>query len=242
MSEIEKEESAIAAPEENKKGEAQDEDGDGEVYNQSNEVLEEKSEGGWKVINPTMTGGHIVYMCQGVDEDGSWSGNRRYNEFHKLVEHLEKRWPGIPIPTLPPKKVVGNKDVKFINERRFYLERFLKKLSVFGFIINSEEFKVFSRPAGDIEKGFSKLPPLGYGAIVERMRLVLEIEEHMYDPVMKDELNVQSVEFMAFSKQILPFLKNMQNEISKMMINNSQSIIDYKTFLNILSNYEDFNL
>ena len=54
-----------------------------------------------------------------------------------LHQKLEKRWPGIPIPQLPPKKAVGNKDIKFINERRFYLERFLKKMAQFTFMLNS---------------------------------------------------------------------------------------------------------
>jgi len=53
---------------------------------------------------------------------------------------LEQRWPGIPIPVLPPKKAIGNKEIKFINERRFYLERYLKKLSHYPYIINSKEF------------------------------------------------------------------------------------------------------
>ena len=133
-----------------------------------------------------MKNGHIEYKCQGNDDDGNWEGSRRYNEFYKLVSVLEKRWPGIAIPTLPPKKVIGGKDVKFINERRFYLERFLKKLSAFPYIINSEEFKVFSRPQADIDKALSKLPAISYGEIVERMRLSLEVEEHLYDPVQKD--------------------------------------------------------
>jgi hypothetical protein len=71
---------------------------------------------------------------------GVWEGERRYNEFYKLYEKLEQRWPGIPIPCLPPKKAIGNKEIRFINERRFYLERFLKKLSSFEFLINSLEF------------------------------------------------------------------------------------------------------
>ena len=87
-----------------------------------------------------MKSGHIVYTCKGVDNDGPWEGERRFNEFFKLAEVIDKRWPGIPIPQLPPKKAIGNKDIKFINERRYYLERFLKKLSVFPFIINSKEF------------------------------------------------------------------------------------------------------
>ena len=78
-----------------------------------------------------------MYSCKGVDKTGNWEGIRRYNEFHKLHEKLEARWPGIPIPCLPPKKAIGNKDVKFINERRFYLERFLKKMSPYEFILES---------------------------------------------------------------------------------------------------------
>ena len=88
----------------------------------------------------------IVYKCKGVDQLGAWEGERRYNEFFKLHSVLEARWPGIPIPTLPPKKAIGNKDIKFINERRFYLERFLKKMASFEFILNSVEFQNFSRP------------------------------------------------------------------------------------------------
>jgi len=61
---------------------------------------------------------------------------------------------------LPPKKAIGNKDVKFINERRFYLERFLKKMSPFDFLLNSTEFKMFTRPNGDIEKMFGNLPKI----------------------------------------------------------------------------------
>lgn len=140
----------------------QDEDGDGEVYNQSNDVLEDSNEASWKVFNPQIKNGHVEYSCKGQDDNGTWEGDRRFNEFYKMVEQLDKRWPGIPIPTLPPKKVIGNKDLKFINERRFYLERFLKKLSAFKYIINSEEFQVFARPQGDIEKTLSKLPAIGY--------------------------------------------------------------------------------
>ena len=93
-----------------------------------------------------MKSGHIEYQCKGTDDQGVWEGDRRFNQFFKLVEKLDQRWPGVPVPVLPPKKAIGNKDLKFINERRFYLDRFLKKLSAFPFIVNSEEFLVFSRP------------------------------------------------------------------------------------------------
>ena len=68
----------------------------------------------------------------------------------------------MPVPQIPPKKNIGNKDVKFITERRFYLERFMKKMASYPFILNSDEFILFSRPGGnnDIEKALTKLPIL----------------------------------------------------------------------------------
>ena len=110
-----------------------------EQDNQNN-VIETSAEKGFQCINPKNKGGHIVYECKGVDSQGIWEGERRYNEFFKLHSVLQARWPGVPIPTLPPKKTIGNKDTKFINERRFYLERYLKKLASYQFILDSPEF------------------------------------------------------------------------------------------------------
>ena len=33
-------------------------------------------------------------------------------------------WPGLYIPYMPSKKLIGNRDAKFIVERRYFLERF----------------------------------------------------------------------------------------------------------------------
>lgn len=216
-------------------------EGDGEVYNQANDVLEEGNESQFKCFNPQMKSGHIEYMCAGTDSQGAWEGERRFNQFFKLVEKLEQRWPGIPIPTLPPKKAIGNKDLKFINERRFYLDRFLKKLSAFPFIINSEEFLVFSRPQGDIEKLLAKLPNLTPMQIVDRMREALSIEEHLYDPIQMDSFDQQCHEFSHFHKQVIPVLKGLQKDVSTYMNATSQGIQDYKQFLSMLEKYEGLN-
>jgi len=75
-----------------------------------------------------------------------------------LYDTLHKRWPGIVLPQCPPKKAMGNKDIIFLQERRFYLERFMRKLSAYDFIVNSEEFLLFSRPQGlDVEKSMGKM-------------------------------------------------------------------------------------
>jgi hypothetical protein len=79
------------------------------------------------------------------------------------------------LPLLPPKKSIGNKDIKFINERRFYLERFLKKMSSYDFILNSQEFYCFSRPKGDIEKMLGSIPKASASEIVEKYKSILNI-------------------------------------------------------------------
>ena len=113
---------------------------------QNNSELTNEFESAFKVRDPEDFHGHIVYHVTGADLQGSWECKRRYNEFYLLQDALAKRWPGIVIPQVPPKKAMGNKDKVFLAERRFYLERFMRKLSRYDFIINSQEFQIFCRP------------------------------------------------------------------------------------------------
>jgi len=93
-------------------------------------------------------GGHYVYTTKGVDDKGPWEGTRRYSDFYALHYKLTERWPGFYIPSIPPKKAIvshfiylkGNKADKFIQDRRYYLEKFLRGLARYPFILKSEEF------------------------------------------------------------------------------------------------------
>ena len=49
------------------------------------------------------------------------------------------------------------------------MERFLRKLARFDFLINSEEFQIFARPNGDIEKILGKLPKLPTMSMIDRI-------------------------------------------------------------------------
>ena len=55
-------------------------------------------------------------------------------------------------------KLAGNQDGKFIEERRALLERFLRELAKYDFIIESKEFRIFSRGVGEIDEALTKLP------------------------------------------------------------------------------------
>ena len=78
------------------------------------------------LMDPSLLNGkYVVYKVMGEDQNGNFEGNRRYNEFFLLRQVIVANWPGIYIPSTPSKKLVGNKDVRFIIERRYFLERFI---------------------------------------------------------------------------------------------------------------------
>tara|TARA_B110000285_G_C15090080_1_gene598574 strand:- start:692 stop:982 length:291 start_codon:yes stop_codon:yes gene_type:complete len=75
---------------------------------------------------------------------------------------LAINYPGIYVPALPPKKAVGNKDIEFVIERRYFLERFFMQLSEIDYLQNTEEMKIFARPEivggnSDVDKQLIKM-------------------------------------------------------------------------------------
>lgn len=74
-------------------------------------------------------------------------------------------------------KIAGNPDAVFIEERRALLERFLRELAKYDFIIESKEFRIFSRGVGEIDEALTKLPKQSALAILEKYRLNFKIDE-----------------------------------------------------------------
>ena len=97
-----------------------------------------------------------MYMTRGVDLHGhKWEANRRYNEFFSLREAQSRCWPGLFLPYMPSKKLVGNRDVKFIVQRRYFLERYYMQMSRFAYLTHTQEWQTFCRPnqlGGDLTK------------------------------------------------------------------------------------------
>ncbi len=101
----------------------------------------------FEVVKPCLISNkYVAYVVRGEDSLEGFEATRRYNEFHTLRQTICQRWPGLFVPCIPEKKAVGNKDVKFIIERRYFLERFVKQISQFSILLNSEEFRIFARP------------------------------------------------------------------------------------------------
>jgi hypothetical protein len=84
-----------------------------------------KDVSGFSVSDPTK-GSHTTYTVRGQDNDGPFEGSRRYNDFHALRNALVASWPGLYVPPIPPKKMTGNKEDSFVEDRLIFLDRFMK--------------------------------------------------------------------------------------------------------------------
>ena len=189
------------------------------------------------VSDPVNTG-HVSYTVKGVDEDGEFEGSRRYNDFFHIRNALVNRWPGTFVPAIPSKKAVGNKDDKYIEHRRFFLQRFLKKIGGLPHLLNSDEFKIFSRPSGDIEKILAMLPKMTPSALVERYKSVLHIDEYPDDFLVKQCREVIN-EFGSFCKKVLPTLKALRETTSKMVPTKAQQNSNYKGLIQSMVKFEE---
>jgi hypothetical protein len=97
------------------------------------------------VEDPQMKGSVVMYTVKGADAEGEFTVMRRFNDFLALRASLITSWPGCYIPFLPEKTMGKSMGKKEIEERRELLQRFLRELAAFDYIINSSEFKIFSR-------------------------------------------------------------------------------------------------
>ena len=93
---------------------------------QPNYVAQSSEDTAGFCVSDPVKGSHITYAVRGIDEEGSFEGQRRYNDFYAVRDHLMRHWPGCYIPPIPPKKATGNKADTFVEDRCFFLDRFLK--------------------------------------------------------------------------------------------------------------------
>ena len=95
-----------------------------------------------KVSDPQLSAqGKTEYKLTGWDKTGFFSDvSKRYKDFHTLHEVLQERFKGLYVPQIPPKKAIGNKDDKFIEERRALLQEYLRNINRHPYLWQSEEF------------------------------------------------------------------------------------------------------
>uniref|UniRef100_A0A8B9YUR7 Sorting nexin 29 n=1 Tax=Bos mutus grunniens TaxID=30521 RepID=A0A8B9YUR7_BOSMU len=69
-----------------------------------------------------------VYQVYIRIKDDEWNVYRRYAEFRTLHHKLQNKYPQVRAFNFPPKKAIGNKDAKFVEERRKQLQTYLRSV------------------------------------------------------------------------------------------------------------------
>ena len=176
-----------------------------------------------------------------MDDEGPFEGSRRYNDFHALRDHLLRNWPGVYIPPIPPKKMTGNKDESFVEDRALFLDRFMKQISQHQHLVNSDTFKAFSRPSGEIEKMLNMHPKPTPEMIVDRFKACLHIDEFPDEMLVKNSRESIN-DFSAFCKRIAPVLSKIKNEARKWGPIKGHHNNSFRSLIDLLGKYEEETL
>ena len=102
------------------------------------------------VGDPVDRNGRIMYTVRAFDSKGSFEVQRSFSQFEALRKSFTQRLPGVYIPKLPKGNFFGTKDIKFLQERAFHCEQFLKKVLRLQYLLQSGELQVFSRPDAEL--------------------------------------------------------------------------------------------
>lgn len=139
------------------------------------------------VTDPQKVGKVTKYTVTGCDATGEFSVQRRFNEFEALYKSFADRWPGCYIPSIPEKvaysvdvgnmKVQDNNDPEFIEGRRILLEKFVRDVSHFDYLLESKEFQLFARGDGEVTSQLDAIEVQRPVEILEKFRLNFSIDE-----------------------------------------------------------------
>mmetsp|Transcript_23538 Transcript_23538/g.23197 ORF Transcript_23538/g.23197 Transcript_23538/m.23197 type:complete len:343 (+) Transcript_23538:334-1362(+) len=198
------------------------------------------------VTNPVKVSSHIKYLVTGEDDEGDFEQSRRFREFFALRQILVLRWPGIYIPSIPEKHLnipvpTKSNDDEFIEERRSLLERFMKELSRFDYLVYSKEFKIFSRQQGDIEKLLNAQTKQSPMQILEKYRLNFKIDEEVDANAIQNYKNTIQ-DFQAFIRKVMSVMEIQKKQLKEMIKVRDIQDRNYKTLMSNLMKYEDQNV
>ena len=190
-----------------------------------------------KKMDKKPVGQYIGYTMDGSDLTEPVP--RRYSDFFSLYEKLLQRWPGIYIPRVPPKKIIGNMNPDMIKTRMRLLNRFLLNLSNIGYLYQSEESSIFRNNIPEVANAINKLPELSLGEILSRMKEAFPEYNGSYD------INTGKVkinEFDGFLKKCEKTINDFQNNVETAREKRDIDIKQYIELIKNFSNYEKDNM
>jgi len=128
-----------------------------------------------------------------------------------------------------------------VEERRSLLERFMKEICKYDYLIYSQEFKIFARDKGDVEKVLSQLPRQTPMMILEKFKLNFKVEEDR--PAAEVSKYKESIrEFQNFVKRALSVMEHQKDQIKLMIKSTDDRYTNQKAIIQQLIAYEDANV
>lgn len=88
----------------------------------------------------------------------AFSAVRRYSDFVWLHAHLQAMYPGVVVPPLPEKLLVGRFSPEFVESRRRALQLFLQRCCMHPELQHSEHLTVFLEASDETLQAFKKDP------------------------------------------------------------------------------------
>lgn len=171
---------------------------------------------GEAVIKSTATGKFHAYKVKGRDHVGEFEVLRRFREFDTLRKTLYSRFLGLYVPPIPEKKAMGKTEGLFVEERQYFLDRFLKELCQLPYLYESEEFQCFLRPqapnANDVDRALETLPRLTTDDLLQRFRTVMPVNEMAGDLKIKN-YNEHINDFVRDCRDYIEHLKGFKKHI-----------------------------
>lgn len=86
---------------------------------------------------------HVGYTAKKRDKNGEGTFTRRYTEYIILRRKLAELWPGVFIPCMPSKTLMGSSEEQVIRSRTKYILHFWRQLSFYDRVYYSEEVAIF---------------------------------------------------------------------------------------------------
>lgn len=145
------------------------------MYMPQNEGHMELEVGEPTLIKGTL-GDYHEYPINGRDSLGAIEIQRRFSNFVDFHRCLTERFPGLFIPPIPP-KASDKKKGDTIEERRYFLNLFLKECCSLPYIVSGIEMQTFVRPVGELSKALGKLVRTRPVELLQTYRATLKVPE-----------------------------------------------------------------
>ena len=140
-------------------------------------------------------------------------------------------------------KIQGKTDNMVVEERQFFLNRFMKDVCQLPYLYESEELQAFLRPqnpTGDVERALESLPRLTTEDLLVRFRTVVPVNETAGEIKLKSH-NEGINDFVRDCRDYLEHLKKFKKHIKVIVPIKEQEVTYYKEFADFLVKYEDTN-